>query len=217
MQSEDQKEVGGPDEEGDSVRVRILRGAVQAFSSNGYAGTSVESILAPAGVSRRTFYKHFRNKEEVFRTLFERSVQHLAHAVRRAIEHPEQGPIERIVRAAEAYVAVHAKGGQLARVMLLEQRNPSSPIAEQRDEARALFVELIRDSARRSGMADPDPLLVAGVLAGINRICLQMTEPGAGAADVERAKAAVLRILVALDDRSDPSRWTDRLSAALNS
>jgi AcrR family transcriptional regulator len=196
-----------PPEQPDSVRLRILRGAAAAFGREGYGATSVEAILAEAGVSRRTFYKAFRSKDDVLRVLFENSVAMLLSAVRDAQQsvRPSQ---ERLVAAVEAYIHVHARAGQLARVLLLEQFSPSSPLARQRDAAMTAFTALIADAFEREGGRRPDPILAAGVVAAINQIAVQMaTEYPQGSWDVERAKNAMLRILLALDDRLDPKHW----------
>src|SRR4249920_545594 len=68
----------------DPVRTRILRGAARVFGERGYGASSVEAILEAAQVSRRTFYRTFRSKEDVLRTLFDNSVQMLVRAVRDA-------------------------------------------------------------------------------------------------------------------------------------
>src|SRR5882672_5525651 len=68
----------------ESVRIRILRAATTVFGRLGYGATSVEAILAEATVSRRTFYKTFRSKDDVLRVLFENSVSMLLGAVRDA-------------------------------------------------------------------------------------------------------------------------------------
>ncbi len=44
---------------------RILKGAAKAFGESGLKATTVQDILNAAGVSRRTFYLHFRNIEAV--------------------------------------------------------------------------------------------------------------------------------------------------------
>lgn len=47
-------------------RDRILRAVADVVSVAGYSEMSVEDIIATAGVSRRTFYDHFRNKDDAF-------------------------------------------------------------------------------------------------------------------------------------------------------
>lgn len=46
-------------------RRRLQDAALQLFAARGYAATTVDEIAARAGVSQRTFFRHFRDKEEV--------------------------------------------------------------------------------------------------------------------------------------------------------
>jgi AcrR family transcriptional regulator len=177
---------------------RVLRGAVAAFSKHGYGTSTVEHVLEEAGVSRRTFYKHFRNKQEVLKTLFERSARRLLTAVRDAGATPGTHA-ERVVAAVDAYVQLHAKAGPLGRLLLVEQLAPSSDILIERDKAFAEFAELIAASAERQGRGAPDPLVVHAVVAGINAICVRMSEEyPPGGWDIARAKRSILRVLRAL-------------------
>lgn len=191
---------GGDGTRSDPVRSRILRGAARAFGERGYSATSVEAILAEAQVSRRTFYRTFRSKEDVLRTLFDKSVQLLVRAVREASD-PKKSRHEVVVSAVEAYLRVHANAGPLARVLLLEQFSPQSPLAAQRNRALSTFTKLIVSAAADVGRSMPDPILVAAVVAGINQVCVQMaTQFPQGDWDIARAKRAILRILSALDE-----------------
>jgi AcrR family transcriptional regulator len=183
----------------DAVRTRILRGAAKVFGERGYGGSSVEAILDAASVSRRTFYRTFRSKEDVLRTLFDNSVQMLIRAVREASG--ERKAPEAAGSAVDAYLRVHANAGPLARVLLLEQFSPGSPLAEQRNRAFATFSKLMTQAAAHGGRGATDPLLVAAVVAGINQVCVQMaTEYPSGNWDVARAKRAILRILSVLGE-----------------
>lgn len=185
-------------DDAEPMRLRILRGAAAVFGARGYAATSVEAILAEACVSRRTFYKHFRSKDDVLRVLFENSVSMLLTAVRDAQRAPRPAA-DRLAGAIEGYLEVHARAGGLARVLLLEQFSPSSPLAHQRDQAMVAFAELIAEGFAREGRPSPDPMLVRGVVAAINAIAVQMaTEHPEGPFDLQRAKQAMLRILAAL-------------------
>jgi AcrR family transcriptional regulator len=44
---------------------------VEVVGERGYAGASVELVVAQAGVSRRTFYRCFENRDECFRELLD--------------------------------------------------------------------------------------------------------------------------------------------------
>jgi len=58
-------------EEKRSVRKRraILEAAASAFLNKGYPGTNMDEIAALAGVSKRTVYQHFSDKETLFREI----------------------------------------------------------------------------------------------------------------------------------------------------
>jgi AcrR family transcriptional regulator len=44
------------------TRRRIIDSALEVFASKGYAATTIEDVVARAGVARGTFYLHFKNK-----------------------------------------------------------------------------------------------------------------------------------------------------------
>lgn len=46
-------------------RQRLSEAALQLFAQQGYAATTVDDVAAAAGVTQRTFFRHFRDKEEV--------------------------------------------------------------------------------------------------------------------------------------------------------
>lgn len=54
-----------------STRERILEAALHLFASRGYEGTSVTDIEVAVGLAAGTgsFYRHFRNKEDVLRAV----------------------------------------------------------------------------------------------------------------------------------------------------
>ena len=47
------------------ARARITSAALDLFESQGYAATTIEAITSAAGVARRTFFLHFRSKDDV--------------------------------------------------------------------------------------------------------------------------------------------------------
>lgn len=58
-------------EQGIATRARLLEAATALFAEHGYAGTSVDMLLAAAEVSRGAFYHHFASKEAVFEAAVE--------------------------------------------------------------------------------------------------------------------------------------------------
>src|ERR1700675_2094372 len=48
-------------------RAAILEAAQQAFFAHGFVGASMDQVAATAAVSKQTVYKHFSDKEALFR------------------------------------------------------------------------------------------------------------------------------------------------------
>lgn len=47
------------------VRSLLARTALELFAAKGYENTTIEEVAAAAGVSRRTLFNYFRNKEDL--------------------------------------------------------------------------------------------------------------------------------------------------------
>jgi AcrR family transcriptional regulator len=57
------------EERSERSRALILEAALALFSSQGYRATSIRDIAAKAAVSTGSVYHHFKDKEELFKTL----------------------------------------------------------------------------------------------------------------------------------------------------
>lgn len=68
--------------ETDDFRVHVATQAIRLFARHGYEATTVDQIAAAAGVSRRTFFRQFRSKEDVIfadhESLLEQASEYLA-------------------------------------------------------------------------------------------------------------------------------------------
>jgi AcrR family transcriptional regulator len=56
----------------EETRDRLITAAARQFNRFGFHGTDSNSIAKEAGYAAGTFYKHFRNKREVFLVVYER-------------------------------------------------------------------------------------------------------------------------------------------------
>src|SRR5690349_10638310 len=65
-------------------RARILSAAVRVVGELGYEGMSVARVTGRAGVSRRTFYELFEDREDCFLALFDEVAAHAGMIVRAA-------------------------------------------------------------------------------------------------------------------------------------
>tara|TARA_R110001592_G_scaffold240929_2_gene501250 strand:- start:75933 stop:76526 length:594 start_codon:yes stop_codon:yes gene_type:complete len=70
----------------------LLEAAIDLFSANGYAGTSIRDIAKAVGRSVSNVYHHFGNKEELWLAILEYSVQGLPDKLRE-VAYAEDTPI----------------------------------------------------------------------------------------------------------------------------
>jgi AcrR family transcriptional regulator len=69
----------------------ILDAAFHAFATYGYRRTSMDDIAKGAGMSRSALYLHFRNKEDIFRSLAVRYFDEALRDMAAALNRPGQG------------------------------------------------------------------------------------------------------------------------------
>ena len=187
-----------------SARKQILRGAQEAFGQKPYAETSVEDLCQAADVSRRTFYRFFRSKDDVFEAIFDMATTALVETVRSAVE-TATSPMEKLEAGVDAYLRAQAAAGPLARVLTLEPRNPGSSLAGRYDAVVAAFADIFRAEVEKSGQANIDPLLFGGLLAAMENVSIELLRKAPiGEAELSRGKLVMLRILsTALADEGD--------------
>lgn len=53
-------------ERGTATREHVLRVATRLFAERGYEGTSIDTVLTEAGISRGSLYHHFNGKDALF-------------------------------------------------------------------------------------------------------------------------------------------------------
>jgi AcrR family transcriptional regulator len=58
-------------ERGQATRAHLVDVATRLFAAHGYDGTSIEAVLADAGVSRGSLYHHFPGKDALFLAVLE--------------------------------------------------------------------------------------------------------------------------------------------------
>lgn len=64
-----------------SQRGRLICAIADSVAAKGYAATSVADVIALAGVSRRTFYEHFEDKEACFLAAYDSGAEAIYHAM----------------------------------------------------------------------------------------------------------------------------------------
>lgn len=180
----------------DLTRHKILKGASEVFARRGAKAPTVDEIVKASGVARRTFYRSFRNTDEVLLALYEVACAKVIERIRRVVsEHDDAwGKLEAGIWS---FLEFHSEAGQLLRVLQAEAMRPSSPLERRRedqlDEIAAIFEREIELSQRRR----IDPMVLRGLLLcveGLSNAFLARAQPG-GEIDKKRARKVMLRIL----------------------
>src|SRR5712691_8697644 len=73
-------------------RTALALAMIDAVAERGYTKTTVAHVISHAGVSRKTFYRHFANKEECFLATYDqisaRAIRRMEQAYREAVGWP---------------------------------------------------------------------------------------------------------------------------------
>jgi AcrR family transcriptional regulator len=127
----------------ESQRLRMLDALANATAEKGYANTTVADVLERAGVSRATFYEHFRGKDEAFLAAYETAVDVLFAGVGRALEDAGDDPLRRFDRALDGYLNTLAAEPAIARTTLVEIYAAGPVALQRRYELQGRFVDFM--------------------------------------------------------------------------
>jgi AcrR family transcriptional regulator len=95
--------------------------ARKVFSEKGYHATTVEDIIKEAGISRGTFYKHYKSKREVFGRLLDSLTGALVMNIKRVDISPEAPPIvDQMIANVERILTTLINNLDLTKILLRE-------------------------------------------------------------------------------------------------
>ncbi|PSJ22608.1 TetR family transcriptional regulator [Halomonas sp. ND22Bw] len=85
---------------------RVLNAAVAQFAQHGYEGASLSHIAADAGIRKASLYSHVKNKDALFRAVFEDALQIETRFARECFAQPDPSlPGQRYCEALRARYA----------------------------------------------------------------------------------------------------------------
>ena len=83
-------------EEAQQTRCHIMGTALNLFCQQGLAKTNLTDIAKAADLTRGAIYWHFKNKEELFVTLWEELCAPLSHQIDACVDEQEQDPLGKL-------------------------------------------------------------------------------------------------------------------------
>jgi AcrR family transcriptional regulator len=184
-----------------SQRTRLLDAVGRAVADKGYSGATIDDIVRAAGVSKMTFYQHFRDKEDCFVAAYEAAGEELFERVRAANTRPE-GWLERMAAGIRAYLTWLAGDPALARAFLIEVAAAGPRAAECRERVRDRYAELMRELQDEARADIPSlPRLPAEIfhalVAAVDDLVVRRIRES-GAEDLPRLEPILLHLEVAL-------------------
>src|SRR4051812_26890861 len=102
-------------------RERMLDAMARAVAAKGYAKVTVSDVVSLAGVSRRTFYEHFADKEQCFLDSYAAGSSAIIASVGATVrDSGAEDWHERVRTGMDAYTRLLAANPDLARALLVD-------------------------------------------------------------------------------------------------
>ncbi len=151
-------------------RERILSAVGDVASVAGYSDMTVEDVVVTAGVSRRTFYEHFKSKDDAFLAAYDAVLTQLFAAVTEAYEREEQGPA-RLREGLSAFLGFFAREPAFARMCIVEALAAGPEAVQRRNAAMATCARIIDENARElDPQLQPSELTAETIVGGLYEV-----------------------------------------------
>lgn len=189
-------DAGGAQTRARSVRHDLSTAAIDLFLANGYDKTTADDIAEAAGVARRTFFRHFRTKEDAIFPDHDECLKRVEEQLSRT--DPAKAPLHALTPAAHLVLALYAEDPQ-ASVRRYEVIRVVEPLREREIIATSryqrLFADFLHDRLRgRDSARLLHELAATAVVAAHNFVLRQWLRDG-GTGDVHASLDAALRSL----------------------
>lgn len=169
-----------------SQRGRLITAFVRLAADSGYDKVTIIDIVSLAGTSKRTFYEHFKDKQDCLLQAFDTTRMMLISAIVGEAS-PVTDPIERIRVGMRAYVDALVELPDFTRLFLSESMSAGPELADRWIEATEMLSAVMhswREESRREHPEVPElsPLRAQIVILGLNEtICMTVHRDGVAA------------------------------------
>ncbi|OUS24843.1 hypothetical protein A9Q99_23195 [Gammaproteobacteria bacterium 45_16_T64] len=181
---------------GQGAKSDVLFNAIGVFAKKGINDTTVQDLLEAANISRRTFYKYFKNKVDVLESIYQLAAELLTTRFKEERANANS-LVEFVMSCVDLYFDYHASLGPLVRMMTEEARRTGSPLARHREALIKQVVGLFDDKYFEVNGRHLDPLVHYSLIWSMESTSINLlTSTDCKQEDVDRYKS-VMRAIAA--------------------
>ncbi len=187
-----------------ATRSSLVDEAAGLFAARGYAGTSLDEVVARAAVTKGALYHHFAGKQELFRAVFERTEEAAMAAIQEQMA-VETDPWERARAGIGGFLAACQEPGY--RRIVLEEGPVALGIEHWRESEqrttfailRAVAADLLADQNVDADLVEAFTQVFFGALSAAGQAIATADDVEATGERVATVLAAILAGLQALN------------------
>jgi AcrR family transcriptional regulator len=160
------------------TRDALLDAAALRFSRFGPRKTTMEEVARAAGFSRATVYKHFPNKDALYRAVLDRDVDDFVEEVKACVARPstgKSGAREKLRQIVEITRWVYARSPVLLAAAARDdemrvERIAADAMRSQERHIIGLLAEVVREGVGSGSMRSVDPESVAYLMFQLGNV-----------------------------------------------
>lgn len=152
-------------------RQQILVAARDAFALRGYHRTTIEDVVAEAGVARGTFYLYFEDKRAVFSELVDRFAGRLTLAIRRIVtDDPNQSVAAQVEDNIRAILGTCLADRSMTKILITDTTGVDPEFDRKLltfyDTVVQLLIESLKDGQALGIVAEGEPRVLSYLTIG---------------------------------------------------
>jgi AcrR family transcriptional regulator len=139
-----------------SQRTRLIDAMAQMVAEKGYPATTVADVVERAGVSRRTFYEQFDDKEACFLAAYDAGLEAVLRRIGEAVEVNPAAPWRERARAGvESFLALLASEPAFAQALQVDILTAGPAALDRRTGMLVMFGGIWRNVHDRARAEEP--------------------------------------------------------------
>jgi len=151
-------------------RLRLALAMIEAIAENGYRATRVADVIARAGVSRKTFYEHFANRQECLLVTYDIVAEEGMRRVEQAYRETDGWP-GRVEAAIRTLFEASIENPGALRLSLVEIPAVGPAGIERRERSLDRYVSFIREGLELApGEGTVSEMTLKAIIGGVNRV-----------------------------------------------